>query len=170
MNINEDLLQGILADNGIYASEQEAVFKAIETKPVDCDECVMGKHNKISCQTCKHYKDAKDYFKPKRNELDNLFIGAPVMMIVEDGITDVMPTTYPNVYRGFRSRLPTIEEAPRNVWLAPWLEMPNEILETHYLAKYRTTKNIGSYKKNHGLHPENWSDVEAVMLIEEFEK
>jgi len=63
MNINEDVLQGILADNGIYASEQEAVFKAIEIKPVDCDECA-NQRNYGACQNCIHNGNV-DSFKPK---------------------------------------------------------------------------------------------------------
>jgi len=66
MNINEDVLQGILADNGIYASEQEAVFEAIKIKPVDnvdCNECAQDKN--AWCHVCKDSKSIISRFKPK---------------------------------------------------------------------------------------------------------
>ena len=172
MNINEDILQGILADNGIYASEQEAVFKAIEVKPVDCDECKNSASNNGGyepCSACSRFYS--DCFEPKHNELDNLFIGAPVMMKYS-GIANDMESlvTYSDGFTGHEyTRLPTVAESPRNVWLAPWLEMPEELNELVVLFRYESNDAI-IYDKGEIFSTSNWHNVEAVMILEELKK
>jgi len=173
MNINEDILQGILADNGIYASEQEAVFKAIEIKPVDCDGC-DNNTSVIQCSSCRHNKNAVDNFKPKRNELDNLFVGAPVMVCGLGREAEFEQLTYNGRLKFYVNdeiiKLPTIGESPRNVWLAPWLEMPEELKNLNTIIRISKVDTM-HYEDGFEVYNDGrWSDVEAVMIIEELEK
>jgi len=142
---------------------------------IDCNEC--GNKN-ITCHACKHRKDAPDMFKPKQNELDKLFIGAPVMVKDLSGQKSVLKSfhykTIHNYYTELGSpcawnycRLPTVEEAPRNVWLAPWFEMPKELMELKVLL-WAKNGDIGFYGK--GRCDPNviaWNNVIKLQIIEE---
>ena len=164
MNINEGILQGILADNGIYASEQEAVFKAIEIKPVDCDECKNSASNNGGyepCSACSRFYS--DCFEPKHNELDSLFVGAPVII----GSDMITTPYYKETKRAFR--LPTVKESPRNVWLAPPLEMPDLI--DHKVLLWAKDGEIMCCPEDYWPPTSvNWDNVKAIMILKELEK
>ena len=111
--------------------------------------------------------------KPKQNELDKLFIGAPVFCSLCSYTDHIRMFNYGNIpinYHQTPIRLPTVEEAPRNVWLAPWLEMPEELYNLKVLL-WGTNDDIKLYSKGR-CEPNNiaWENVEAIMILEGFNK
>lgn len=97
-----------------------------------CDECEF-QLTKIMCNTCMYLPDRPDNFSKKKNPLQNLFIGAPVMVMhalnttwfkqhyskgdtcFSDGSTY---WNYTNFLKWNYMRLPSVPESPRNTWLA----------------------------------------------------
>ncbi len=169
------------------------LIKKFEIKPVNCDECEIDfSVLNVLCRVCKHNRYVKSCFKPKRNELDKLFDGAPIMLMDLSTRNKRKPTFNlgvfelskldPNLERyedyWMNVRLPTVEEAPRNVWLVPWLEMPEEFKDTPICVR----KGLEIWNFENGvwagkdgiLSIENgilsWEDVEAVMIMGDFKK
>ena len=69
MNIDIEKLRDWVDDSMIE------ILRACEIKAVNCDECSASED--LTCMCCTHNKGSENHFKPKRNELNNLFIGAP---------------------------------------------------------------------------------------------
>ena len=98
----------------------------------------------------------------KLNELDKLFVGAPVM--AGNSLSKWHHKDY--FHHSVKLRLPTVKEAPRNVWLAPGLEMPEELNQLQVIVRFNTNQ----FYVLSVLGDFDWEDVEAVMILEDFKK
>ena len=108
-------------------------------------------------------KHVADMFKtkPEPGELDKLFINAPV--IIGDDL--VTTSYYKETKRKFR--LPTVKEAPRNIWLAPWLKIPKELIGKNVLFLLYVD-DIIHYPVFEVFNDGSWDEVKAIMIIENF--
>lgn len=132
--------------------------------------------------------DLYDYMvKQKSTFVNRLFKNAPIMQMNLDTRSDNNPEwklekfKYENEKEAYRDqgiyekgeiegfwnyiRLPTAEEAPRNVWLVPWDEEPKDLPEKDYLLNYGN--NIIS-QCHIGYKIKDWDDIKAIMLLEAF--
>jgi len=132
-----------------------------EIKPVDCDTC-----DGEACMDCTELKSLSNNYNAKLNELDKIFIGAPVMLTHANG--EYLPYEYQGAsdLKNYTYRLPTVEEAPRNVWLTPWLEKPKKLKEYTILIRY-CIEDVEHVDKEHSVSF-CWDEVEAVMIMEDF--
>jgi len=102
-----------------------------ENKMDKCNECKYQYTSMKNCLGCVVNPAFTNNFKPKPNLLQNIFKGAPVM--VRDGCNNwVLRSFYSVVLSRFYTkecndsrdigweelRIPTIEESPRNTWIA----------------------------------------------------
>lgn len=130
----------------------------------DCNKCTL-KNNFGSCQNCSVNKS--DLYQEEQNELDNLFIGAPVMMERYEDKWELSDYCDGSIYK---LRLPTVAESPRNVWLAKWLTRPSELIMNVYVRmpfKGGISNIIPLNKLKEGTWW-CWDKVEAVMILEDF--
>jgi len=158
MNIDEKKLEDLLTTTGFN------LVKGCEIKPADCDGC---QNKNIKCGICKDSLDLISHFKPKQNELDKLFIGAPVIQCCEQ--SECYPIVYLSNHKTVANcniRLPTIKEAPRNVWLAPWHKQPEKLINLNAYVKLKDMDMLSPID-NWFV---SWDDVEAVMIMEDFKK
>lgn len=140
------------------------IIDECEIKPVDCSGCYF-QSNFGSCQNCSVNK--QNLFKPKHNELDKLFVGAPVMKLsIHQGneVWDCIFCQYIENLTSEHYKLPTVEEAPRNVWLAPWVDAPEEL--ESLICWCRIKGNVDLYNYQGVL----WNEVESIMILEDFKK
>jgi len=106
----------------------------------------------------------------EKDELKRLFIGAPVMLwypMLNDNKGDWKIENYFNQKSATTQlRLPTFEEAPRNVWLAPWLTYNEDIVGNYILIRY----NKGQVINNPSIITlgRDWDRLEAIMICEDF--
>lgn len=150
----------------------KALYKA-EITPKKCSNCSEPESLKFSdpknkCTYCTHNPHFRDNFKIGKTELDKIFINAPVMLCNNSSNGCIG-----SIFKGpcelteYHYRLPTIEEAPKNIWLCPWLEIP-EILVLHAVLLWPKNGNIrfmpkGACTKN----SVNWDNIVKLQIIEE---
>ena len=150
-----------------FGSVRALLYKC-EIPPVDCNECESPKEfdNKMSeCAYCINNPHFENNFKQKQNELDKLFIGAPVMAkqpMISNEVWGLVTHEKDDCLMKGLYRLPTVKEAPRNVWLAPWLKMPEELNK----LKVILINEAGDVY----IHAFKWEHAVAVMILEEFKK
>ena len=116
----------------------------------------------------------------KINELDSLFIRAPIIVnynniyrpaiynrTMTNGQYDIYIEGHLDNDLVSEIRLPTIKEAPRNTWLAPWLELPDSLIELNLLlwAKNGSIRQI--YKGRCKLNDIAWKNVIKLQIIED---
>lgn len=161
MNIDLEKARG----EGFNLADIE-ILKDCEIK-VNCADCVGD-----DCGMCPDQPlDKFTHFKPKQNELDNLFIGAPVMVKSLTSNDYYLSNYNPKAtidHALKRLRLPTVEEAPRNVWLAKWLKMPVELKKFNVLYRYKCSDV--EYCLVDGNAAFGWDKVEAIMILEDLKK
>lgn len=142
------------------------------SKFTSCDDCFY-KHEKGLCDKCIH--NLVDNFSclPKKEWRTKLFVGAPIM-VAEKGqnpsLSEWRGASYPPF---FELRLPTVEEAPRNVWLCPWDEMPKELNSMEILIKSTLNDTLYQYIgciKPLCINPNVWETAEAVMILDDFKR
>ena len=99
--------------------------------------------------------------------MSNIFFGAQIKINVTDNDNPVFIDGYYNSEMLCDFRLPTVHEARRNEWLAPWPEMPPELKKLRCLYRMRGGNIIDS-----GVFGENitlrCSGIEAVMILGQF--
>jgi len=102
--------------------------------------------------------------------LTKLFIGAPVV-IEAKGICGITRLSDGNALVNWNKsldtiiRLPTIAESPRNIWLTPWEEMPNDLI-THIVYLRVDKYHIVPLDDYFLRHLYSWDNVEALMITD----
>lgn len=104
-----------------------------------------------------------------KNGIDDsvMFYDAPVAISDDYGTSFVMSiwgdySTISNVVR-----LPTVEEAPINTWLAPWKSYQKELNDLDILLYNRSDGSIRRYKRNLSDYDVNWCDIKKIMILGE---
>jgi len=136
----------------------------IKRKCFECGEVQFVDNPK--CVNCFSSPNLTDNFKPEQNELDKLFIGAPVM------VDDSLNTWYHKDYfhHSVKLRLPTIEESPHNTWLVPPLEMPVELENLTICIRYKPEDKIIVCQPTINWLKSMWKEIQAFQIIEDFKK
>lgn len=115
--------------------------------------------------------------KPEQNELDNLFIGAPVMskndVFNKDAIWVLGKVRDTNMLDLIDNiRLPTVEELIDNGWVnkwfAPWVEMPEKLMLLHVLLRIKTIDPFVIRISELENSAWSWGNVEAIMILGDF--
>lgn len=167
------------------------------TKFTSCSDC-ENEYNGVICINCEHNKRKANLFSPKiKSDLNKLFKGAPVVGSYKGSDDD---SEYFGYFTGYNEqgyplvhckgtltefvqfaeiKLPTIEESPRNMWLAPPVEMPRELMYRkdddnglRYCYRLKGNKCVrdGGATVVTWSNVVTWSDVEAFMLLDNFDK
>jgi len=113
-----------------------------------------------NCISCIHSPNLTDNSVPIINELDGLFIGAPIVLNHADN--KVRINYYDGISKANIDRLPTVKESPSNIWLAPWSRQPEELKELNIWCKVKNDNNL--YKLAGSL----WEEVVALMIVKDF--
>jgi len=91
---------------------------------LDCSFHDETENDEYPCNKCKH--NYSEMFKQKEYDLNKLFLGAPIMVMLREEGWDLQP--YSKITERpvdvLKLRLPTVEEAPKNTWLIPWPKAP----------------------------------------------
>ena len=107
--------------------------------------------------------------KPQETWKSKLFIGAPIMAntLVKNSDWEMfMYSGELNFYKfSEMHRLPTIKEAPKNVWLCPWDEKPEGFDEVRVMMRNKLN-NTWDYEPQDTYESE---DVTAIMILEDFQ-
>jgi len=152
--------------------DMKVMLKECEIDNKDCEKCAIIYYPKgKTCNNCYTRPTLVDNFVEKQNELDGLFIGAPIMHIDTPASIDAPKLEYYNKTHHFMRkqlvRLPTIKQCPRNTWLAPWSKMPKELYELNVLLWAKNGEIILFIKGK--CEPNNvaWKNVIKLQIIED---
>lgn len=191
MNIDEEKLIMRLTTHdqeGYEAHRQslEKMLKDCEIKPADCDKCTNRCPVSGDCLNpeCIDLPGRRSYFKPPVNELDKLFIGAPMMVHYHK--RQPTPSIKLDTFHGWKNkvivgdsehyvqgliRLPTVKELLDNKWVnkwfAPWETMPEELKELRFQVWFKSG-NLTIYEKGVWVNINNWPDVKAIQILEDW--
>lgn len=175
MNINRDEFYKKVKSTFGSPNTIMSYLDLCKIKPLDCAGCGHANPDEdhlLTCMSCVRRTDLKDNYQPKASDLSKLFIGAPVVVINDPAITDSPKLEYYNQTHHFKRnqliRLPTVEESPRNTWLAPWLKMPDELngkliairFEDFSIVTVPTVKYCS----------DSWNLITAIQIMEDFKK
>lgn len=147
---------------------------------IKCDKCRITYYsNNSTCKRCINNPTHKDHFEERVYLLNSLFDGAPV--VVGNSLTDIKHNRiwhheehcyllgelpWGNGRKKFKSwkfiRLPSIEESPMNMWLAPQFEFPEELIGSNLFVMYKN----GVIDVFGNLKLINWDKVKKFMIIE----
>ena len=125
----------------------------------DCDVeySLKGAAWELSLNPRWNWADTDYREKAKEKWRDKLFKGAPLTL---SNRTEIRYDGYLHNSEG--SRLPTLEESPKNVWLCPPDKMPEELLKTDILIRFSGRILIYENKTYTGYR---WDEAEAFMII-----
>ena len=103
--------------------------------------------------------------KPKEAWKSKLFESCPIVLDVIDNPLNKLIVSYVknNVYTT-SFRLPTIEEAPRNVWLCPWDKKPEGFDDVRIMCR---NKLNNSWDYDPDLDDYDTFELTAIMIIED---
>jgi len=158
------------------ATERDRVKRIAEKCTVPdkaCNDCGRVYDNGLTlCARCIINPKNSNNFQPHVDVVSRLFIDAPIV-IPAPGVVGVgrledgsVLTTY-NACTDNILRLPTVEEAPRNVWLAPWKDEPESLFRTHRLLRL---KNGDIYPYECGIRQSlKWRYILAIMILADLE-
>jgi len=170
----------------LFTKREIKLIEQCEISKEDCNACHKGPYDNTSihCIICNQKPGAINNFERKINTLDKLFIDAPIM--VRDNNRDkyqLKTYLYKTIHNYYTKegcpnswnycRLPTVKESPRNVWLAPWLELPNSLCGLDILVWYENNQqerfNPLVKAENNGINlylNNKWNSVKSIMILE----
>ena len=129
-----------------------------------CETCSLKVTE--NCSKCFREYNKVDMWQetPKEVWKSKLFKNAPLMLRhVTDGA--FRPYIYINneELASREYRLPTVEEAPLNVWLCPWDKIPKKLNDFEVILRYKIGITHGY--KEYKFSDDSYDDVIAIMIL-----
>ena len=173
--MNTDRIQEIQKQTGLPNSQSVKqallqVWNECEAQADTCEECSTLYMGAIfPCNVCSINPKIVDRFTQKKDDLYNLFIGAPVMVLNHSKAGYFMSGYSPKNFTKRDIKLPTVAELKDNNWInkwfAPWPEMPPELKKIKCLHKMKD----GSFFESIDEIPQSvWANITAIMIVQDF--